>query len=354
MRFSAGDPRLPASITQSRTALDGKLIYDVDYTIDGNRLRQTVSGAAGPTIAFFGNSFTFGEGVNDADALPQAFADIDGRRLRVLNLGFSGYGPQQFLRAVETGLFDPLLSSAKLFVLQTSAWHAERTSCLASFTLRAPRYAMQDGAPVYQGPCASGLMRHLKEFLYNSDTVRKFFVPAIAHLGGSDIDLYVAEVVRAAQISKERYHVPTLVLYLPAGAAYLGKSGRTDTEIEAAFRKAGILVLDGSVSAAQFPPGLPSTWSATGTPRPSCSMPGRECYTTSCAPSSQRYLPPRRQPLTTERDRSRAGGGGADRSGNEGHQAAARQTARRANEEAMLVENAPPRVGMPLRPGLTI
>lgn len=259
-------PAAPGVYHASRNDLDGKLIYDVDYTIDGNRLRQTLSGEAGPTIAFFGDSFTFGEGVNDADTLPQAFADVDGRRLRVLNFGFSGYGPQQFLRAVETGLFDPLLSGAKVFVLQTSAWHAERTSCLVSFTLHAPRYVLQDGVPVYHGPCASGLMLHLKEFLYNSDTVRKFFVPAIAHLNGSDIDLYVAEVIRAAQISTARYHVPTLVLYLPAGPAYLGNSGRTDADIEAAFRKAGLPVLDGSVSAAQFPPGTALTMAGDGHP----------------------------------------------------------------------------------------
>jgi hypothetical protein len=40
-------------------------IYSTDYyyTIDANLLRETHSADTGPTIAFFGDSFTFGEGV---------------------------------------------------------------------------------------------------------------------------------------------------------------------------------------------------------------------------------------------------------------------------------------------------
>src|SRR5208337_2915425 len=45
----------------------GVSIYKADYTIDSNLLRETRSAETGPTIAFFGDSFTFGEGVNDAE-----------------------------------------------------------------------------------------------------------------------------------------------------------------------------------------------------------------------------------------------------------------------------------------------
>jgi hypothetical protein len=54
---------------------------------------------------------TFGQGVPDADTLPQAFADATGHRWRVLNLAFPGYGPQQFLRSLETDIFRDLLTS---------------------------------------------------------------------------------------------------------------------------------------------------------------------------------------------------------------------------------------------------
>ncbi|MGH9677151.1 MAG: SGNH/GDSL hydrolase family protein, partial [Candidatus Acidiferrum sp.] len=112
----------------------GAVIYFADYTIDANLLRQTTSGEKGPAIVFFGDSYTFGDGVNDAETLPQAFADLLDRKERVLNLGFTGYGPQQFLRELETGLFDPLIGSRpRLFIFMTAAWHAERTACKASW-----------------------------------------------------------------------------------------------------------------------------------------------------------------------------------------------------------------------------
>ncbi|MGH8513082.1 MAG: hypothetical protein ACREV8_03895, partial [Gammaproteobacteria bacterium] len=64
----------------------GAVIFRADYTIDGNLVRQTISSGKGPAIVFFGDSYTFGEGVNDAETLPQAFADLLGRKERVLNL----------------------------------------------------------------------------------------------------------------------------------------------------------------------------------------------------------------------------------------------------------------------------
>jgi hypothetical protein len=52
--------------------LDGKtgsVIYDVDYTIDEYRNRQVSSAPTGPSVAFFGDSMTFGQGVPDAETL---------------------------------------------------------------------------------------------------------------------------------------------------------------------------------------------------------------------------------------------------------------------------------------------
>src|SRR3984893_13853280 len=46
----------------------GVPIYSVDYTIDSNLFCETRSVETGPTIVFFGDSYTFGEGLNDAAA----------------------------------------------------------------------------------------------------------------------------------------------------------------------------------------------------------------------------------------------------------------------------------------------
>jgi hypothetical protein len=87
----------------------GATVYNVDYSIDSNLLRHTQSCETGPAIVFFGCSFMFGAGLNDADTLAQAFADSLDRKERVLNLGFPGYGPQQFLSEMQSGLFDPAI-----------------------------------------------------------------------------------------------------------------------------------------------------------------------------------------------------------------------------------------------------
>jgi hypothetical protein len=156
-------------------------------------------------VAFFGDSWTFGQGVADAQTLPQAFADILDHKLRVLNFGFPGYGPQQFVRAVETGLFDDLLRpDAKLFVFQTSAWHAERSSCKASFNLRAPKYWLVAGTPVFAGACAEGLERMFRETLGASAAYRVFVRPVVSAVSAGDIELYIAEILEAARLAKQR------------------------------------------------------------------------------------------------------------------------------------------------------
>src|SRR3984957_9673624 len=96
----------PGRYHDYRMDFAGRPIYSVNYTIDRDLLRQTLSCKKGSAIVFFGCSFTFGEGVNDDQTLPQNFANQLDRKVRVLNLGFSGYGPQQFLREEETGRFD--------------------------------------------------------------------------------------------------------------------------------------------------------------------------------------------------------------------------------------------------------
>jgi hypothetical protein len=270
--FSTSQPVLgwgpagPGVYHANKVDHDGRIIFDVDYTIDPTGLRRTVSAPLGRTIAFFGDSFTFGEGVRDEDTLPQAFANIERHRLHVLNFGFPGYGPQQFLRAVETGLYDRLLTNASVFVFQTSAWHAERSSCLAGFVMRAPRYELRAGEPVHTGPCADGLARRLNEFLENMATFGKFFKPVLPSIGPNDIDLYIAEIRRAAELAEAKYGVRTIVLYLPTGDAYLAKAGIKDAEIEARFRQAGLLVLDGSLSESDFEPGTLLEISGDGHP----------------------------------------------------------------------------------------
>jgi hypothetical protein len=247
-------PKAPGVYHGEKKAGD-TVIYSADYTIDDSLLRRTLSGSAGPSVAFVGDSMTFGQGLSDADTLPQAFADLNGRKMRVLNFGFPGYGPQQFLRAMETGLFDPLLSDTKTFVLPTANWHIERAACLASFMARGPRYELRDGTLTYVGVCAEGMNRALQDIFVGSAAYHRFLQPFVDAIGAKDVEVYLAELRRSAELAKQKYGARMIVFYMPDGDGYLAKSGFTDAKIMQRLRESGVEVVDASLSPNDFPPG---------------------------------------------------------------------------------------------------
>ncbi len=230
----------------------GSVIYDVGYTIDAHRNRQVISAPTGLTVAFFGDSMTFGQGVPDADTLPQAFADATGHRWRVLNLAFPGYGPQQFLRALETDMFRDLLTEPRLFVFLTAPWHAERSSCLSSFVADGPRYVMVAGMPRYEGTCGDHWPVRLRRLWTRTAMSSVFFEPAFGGARPADIDLFVAVLVRAGQLAREKYGVATLVLYSP-DEAYASRAGVTDAQITGRLREGGLVVIDAGLDPRNFP-----------------------------------------------------------------------------------------------------
>ncbi len=230
---------------EKRDPKTGAVIYLADYTIDANLLRQTASSETGPAIVFFGDSYTFGHGVNDAETLPQAFADLLDRKERVLNLGFNGYGPQQFLRELETGLFDPLIGSRpRLFVFLTAAWHAARTACKEYWTPYAPLYALENNQIVFNGDCNERPSLWLREWLENSASYRLMVEPFRHKLSRDDVDLYIRILLSAVSLAKEKYGVATLIPYLR------GRVGNDyfDESIIARLREGGAIVIDASLA----------------------------------------------------------------------------------------------------------
>lgn len=227
----------------------GTTIFNVDYTIDANLLRQTKSCDRGPTIVFFGCSYTFGFGVNDDEALPQVFADALGRKLRVLNLAFPAYGPQHFLRELEAGRFDSVIGSQpELFVFMTAPWHARRTACKSRFSSYGPRYAIENDQVVFKGPCNEGVSLWLREWAENTAAYRWLIEPFRQKVSHDDIELYIRIVLAAAQLAKTKYGVQTLLPYLRVEEDYLRATGFTDDEIVRRLQDGGALVVDVSLA----------------------------------------------------------------------------------------------------------
>jgi hypothetical protein len=225
----------------------GQVLYDVTYTIDKNLLRETRTAESGPVIAFFGDSMTFGEGANDADTMPQAIANLSNGSSQVFNFGFSGYSPAQFLRAMETGLYDSLLSNKELrsFVLMTAAWHTDRIFCRPYWVKYAPAYAMTDGRVQYQGSCSDGFKNRLRRFFERSTFYQAFVYPAIEErVSRDDLDLYLAVVAEGVKRARERYNAPTVVLYLAYHDEFFAESGSSNDEMIAGLKRSGADVID--------------------------------------------------------------------------------------------------------------
>jgi hypothetical protein len=232
---------------ERRDPKSGAVIYVADYTIDANLLRQTISSEKGPAIVFFGDSFTFGVGVNDAETLPQLFADVLDRKQRVLNLGIGGYGPQQFLRELETGLFDHLIGSRpRLFIFMTWAGLAERTACKFSWVRWGPRYALENGRVALKGACDDELSLRVRESLEDMASYRLFIEPYLQKLTHKDVELYVRILLAAVNLAKEKYGVATLIPYIIT-PGYLKGTGFDDDEIIQRLRDGGAVVVNVSL-----------------------------------------------------------------------------------------------------------
>jgi hypothetical protein len=227
----------------------GATIYNVRYTIDENSLRKTISSDHGPTVAFLGDSFTFGLGVKDADTMPQAFADLTDHKIRVLNLGVEGYSPAQFLHAMQTGVFDKVIGpKPSLFVFLTSPWQSSRVACKLDYVAGAPRYTLDEkGKPLYAGVCRVEHGKFMQELLSHTAIFPALF-QRLNHLcTRPDLKLYVAETLEAAALARERYHVPTIVLFVAAGYRNLRLSGFSDQDILGQLRAGGVPVIDASL-----------------------------------------------------------------------------------------------------------
>ncbi len=95
---------LKPSVRVTATQTSGsRVIYQVEYATDANRRRLTPVSNPGQrdTFAlFFGDSFTFGDGLANNQTLPAAVGQL-APKVMPYNYGVSGYGPQHMLAQLQ-------------------------------------------------------------------------------------------------------------------------------------------------------------------------------------------------------------------------------------------------------------
>lgn len=203
----------PGTEAVSRKVVDGKLVYDVRYTIDAAGLRIGPScdrSRESEGIVFFGGSYTFGEGLRDAETFPYQTGIRTHCRYAVYNLGFHGYGPHQMLAALEKGVVDRIVQPPVAFGIYLGmAGHVPRAAGEVQWDGYGPRYVLNGagelshlGAFLHTRPAASGLLDRVTVQLRKSAVLERLF-PWIGQ--ERQMRLYVSIVDKARRVFEERF-----------------------------------------------------------------------------------------------------------------------------------------------------
>jgi hypothetical protein len=160
----------------ARGIFHDELVYDVTYTIDAKGLRKTPEpqDPTAPSLLFFGGSFMFGEGLDDAQTIPAVVSELTDGRYATLNLAFHGYGAHQVLAALQHGVAEEAFTSPPKHVVYLALpAHGWRAAGRSPWDTRGPRYVLQsDGSVRHVGSFDRGAWRtvgqRLEDFLNHS------------------------------------------------------------------------------------------------------------------------------------------------------------------------------------------
>lgn len=126
-------------------------IFDAVYTIGPDGLRvvpERRGDADGLCLLFFADSFVFGWGLDDESTLPWKAALRSGRRHRIYNFGYFGWGAHQMLALLESGRVERAIGCAPTHVLYYALYdHVQRAAGRSPYDPHGPRYELrEDGA----------------------------------------------------------------------------------------------------------------------------------------------------------------------------------------------------------------
>lgn len=200
----------------------GRSLYDVTYTIDSDGLRIAPpwrrDSLDGPVL-FFGDSFTFGYGLNDNEALPyQVGAQSDGR-FQTFNFAFNSYSAAQMLARVEHGMVRRVVDTTPRYAFYIAIPDdVERVAGRNPWITHQPRYVLDaDGTARAAGFFESRKPLALRLGLNKSGMWRFLFMREVP-ANDDDIRLYFAVVHSAQGLLIAQYaNIQFRVILYPAG-----------------------------------------------------------------------------------------------------------------------------------------
>jgi len=191
--------------TQFEFVYDDKTL-SVTYSIDQNGLRKTPRGPQNNSdaILFFGDSVTFGWGVNDDENFPYLIGSKLKGKYKIFNFAFEGYGTHQMYTQINSGIVNNIvgLHNPVLGIYVADAVHVKCLLGQNFYNRNDPRYILKKNKLIKKGT-------------FNSNSILRRFASAI-QLGKSflfvelfnrinknitekDIDLFV-ELIKQSEI----------------------------------------------------------------------------------------------------------------------------------------------------------
>ncbi|HUN54982.1 MAG TPA: hypothetical protein VMU29_07500 [Smithella sp.] len=194
----------------SREYLGKRLLYNVTYTINDLGLRDSTSSKPlhqDQCVLFFGDSFTFGEGVNDFETLPYTVQKLS--KYPVYNFGFHGYGAHQMLSAIEHGMVKDIINcEPRIVIYQAALFQVTRSAGYSWWNKHGPRYILlPDGSIKYYGHFDDGnwFQNKARAQLAKSFTYKKYLIYKLGRINKKDLKLFIEIIGQSQKLLKEQY-----------------------------------------------------------------------------------------------------------------------------------------------------
>jgi len=196
----------------SRKYMGQRLLYNVSYTINDLGLRNSSSSEPlykDQCILFFGDSFTFGEGVNDFETLPYIVQKLS--KYPVYNFGFHGYGAHQMLSAIEHGMVKDIINcKPRIVIYQAALFQVSRSAGYSWWNKHGPRYILlPDGSIKYDGHFDDGnwIQNKARAQLAKSFTYKKYLIYKLGKINEKDLKLFIEIISQSQKLLKEQYPI---------------------------------------------------------------------------------------------------------------------------------------------------
>lgn len=208
-------------ITVKAAAMFGdELVYRRTYTIEPSGARRTPaskSTAGGPTYLFIGDSYVFGEGLEDEETVAARFAAGLRSPARVVNLGVLGYSPAHLVRAIDAGLYDRYVEGKVAAVVTwITRLHLPRLTGDGGWLGDSPRFELDaEGKPRFTGSFNEYRWAHPAAGI---DYLARTHLASVARAVRSDLErqqvpLYFALLAELRDKIRQRYNAPLVLIY---------------------------------------------------------------------------------------------------------------------------------------------